>query len=558
MSIIHTITEGGQVWTHRMRMLKQVVRIAFILSFLIALALFIYKMSLLDNIYYRASWYNVQVKLFAPLGIKNIEVEKNAWAQISRERYSFNVLIIESHKVLHYTNPYFNHLMAYGKVQLIQALIYLCLWFFAITIFFFIRGQFSKQKKHISGRKISPVWLVSLLLRIKRKASDIKIGSLPLVKNTETHHMMITGGTGSGKTNCFHHILPQMRGKKQKAVIIDTTGILLDRYFRKGKDFLLNPLDERTMPWHPWIECNDKIDYDSMAESFIPQSYSEHENYWRIAARSLFSSVIQKVNQNQETSDLTKWLLLEPLSKLCEFVQGTKAAAHLDLNSEKTAASVRSVASSFLNCLEFIKNTNSPFSIKNWVQNDTSDSWLFISCKPSQRASLTPLLSCWFSVAARSLLQMNPDYHRRVWFIVDELPSLNKLKDLEAFLSESRKYGGCAILSLQSPAQLEAIYGRESTQTIIGNCATKIVFSEQDPEIAEKISRAFGVQEIKEYQEGLSYGANEVRDGISLSLQTRQLPLVSSTVIQSLEKNEAYVKLPGHVPITKIKLKYIS
>lgn len=158
------------------------------------------------------------------------------------------------------------------------------------------------------------------------------------------------------------------------------------------------------------------------------------------------------------------------------------------------------MASSFLNCLEFLKNTKSPFSIKKWDQIDSSDSWMFITCKPSQRASLTPLLSCWFSVAARSLLQMSPDYNRRLWFILDELPTLNKLKDLELFLSESRKYGGCAAVSLQSPAQLDAIYGREASQTIIGNCATKIVFTEQDPEIAEKISRAFGEREIKEYQ----------------------------------------------------------
>lgn len=67
------------------------------------------------------------------------------------------------------------------------------------------------------------------------------------------------------------------------------------------------------MPWHPWIECNDRIDYDTMAESFIPQSYSEYENYWRIAARSLFSSVIQKVSYNQETSDLTRWILSRTL-----------------------------------------------------------------------------------------------------------------------------------------------------------------------------------------------------------------------------------------------------
>ena len=39
-------------------------------------------------------------------------------------------------------------------------------------------------------------------------------------------------------------------------------------------------------------------------------------------------------------SDLVKWTLYEPLRELSGFVEGTKAAAHIDVNSEKTAGSV--------------------------------------------------------------------------------------------------------------------------------------------------------------------------------------------------------------------------
>jgi type IV secretory pathway TraG/TraD family ATPase VirD4 len=83
---------------------------------------------------------------------------------------------------------------------------------------------------------------------------------------------------------------------------------------------------------------------------------------------------------------------------------------------------------------------------------------------------------------------------------------------------------------------------------------TKIIFAEQDPQIAEMLSRSIGEREIKEYQEGLSYGAHETRDGVSLSLQIKKQPLVSASDIQSLEKNQAYIKLPGNIPVAKIKL----
>ncbi len=256
----------------------------------------------------------------------------------------------------------------------------------------------------------------------------------------------------------------------------------------------------------------------------------------------------------KKSSDITRWVLYEPLPKLCQFMQGTKAAAHIDMSSEKTAGSIRSVASSHLGCFEYLKDTENPFSIREWSKKEDDESWLFLFCKPSQRSSLNPLISSWLSLSMRSLMHLNMSLERRLWFVMDELPSLNKVKDLEPFLAESRKFGGCDILSIQSPAQLESIYGRKTTQTIIGNCSTKIVFSEQDPEIAEAISRSFGKREVKEYQEEISYGAHEVRDGVSLTMQTKSLPLVSASDIQSLEKNEAYTKLPGNVPATKIRL----
>ena len=110
-------------------------------------------------------------------------------------------------------------------------------------------------------------------------------------------------------------------------------------------------------------------------------------------------------------------------------------------------------------------------------------------------------------------------------------------------------------MALQSLAQLESIYGREITKTIVGNCGTKIAFSEQSHEVAEMISRSFGQREIKEYHEGMSYGAHETRDSVSLSQHIKNQPLISVTDIQALKRNQAYVKLPENLPITKIKLK---
>lgn len=553
MSIFGILIEGGQTWAHRMRMLRQVIRFACTLSLTVSLVVFVSLMLTIPSFLYQATWYHLKARTIGQI-LPQIEINLDFWEQLASERKSPKNPQVEAKKVTTYTDPYVDLFLAL-VAEHIQSTSTVSGVSLGLALFFFlVKGRLSKGKKHLSGRRLSPAWLLRWKLRLWRKASPIRIGNLPLLKGTETQHILITGGTGSGKTNCMHHILPQIRREGQKAIIVDTTGSFIEQYFRPGQDILLNPLDSKGSPWHPWAECDNPFDIENLVEGFIPPSYSEHDEYWRSASRTVFSALLQKTTLSRKTSELTRWLLFEPLDHLCNYVRGTKAAAHLDMNSEKTAASVRSVASSFLNCLEFLNDTDAPFSIRSWLRDPNQDSWLFLGCSPEHRASLRPLLSGWFSIATRSLIQMTPDLARRVWFIVDELPSLNRLKDLETFLTESRKYGGCALLALQSLAQLETLYGKDISKTIVGNCATKIAFAEQHHEIADKISRAFGQREIQEYQEGISYGAHETRDSVSLSMQKKSLPLVSVTDIQSLKRNQAFVKLPENIPVTKIKL----
>lgn len=553
MSIFGILVEGGQTWAHRIRMLRQVFKLAITISIVVSSVVFLGLMLSVHFGLYQAAWYYTKANTVGSV-FQTVEVDPDFWERIANERSHTGQLEIQPEKISAYTGPYVDILLEKTTQNIKHTSTISSITLITMLTFFLIRGTLSKGKKHVSGRRFVAAWRIMMRLKLTGKASKIRLGKLPLLKGTETQHIMINGGTGSGKTNCMHHILPQIRLAKQRAIIVDTTGAFVERYFREGKDVLLNPFDKRSASWHPWAECNNNLDIEELAECFIPSSHSEHDDYWRNAARSVFSALIQKVQVSKRASDLTRWMLFEPLTSLCVYVKGTKAAAHLDVNSEKTAASVRSVLANFLSCFEFLQDTEDPFSIHDWMQNGKDDQWLFLACTPEQRASIRPLLSCWFAIATRSLIQMQPDLNRRVWFIVDELPSLNKLKDLETFLTESRKYGGCALLAMQSLAQLDIIYGKDIAKTIVGNCATKIAFSEQHPEIADKISRAFGQQEIKEYQEGISYGAHETRDSVSLSRQTKTLPLISVTAIQSLKRNQAFIKLPENLPITKIKL----
>jgi type IV secretory pathway TraG/TraD family ATPase VirD4 len=153
-------------------------------------------------------------------------------------------------------------------------------------------------------------------------------------------------------------------------------------------------------------------------------------------------------------------------------------------------------------------------------------------------------------------MSLESDPKRRVWFVIDELPALQKLPSVSTLLAEGRKYGGCVVAGLQSIPQLGAIYGQARAQSLLDLFNTKIFFRNTDPTTTNWVSKVLGEEEREENTESLSYGANTMRDGINLNSIKRIRPLVLPTEISTLNSLEAYLSFPGNFPITKLQMKY--
>ncbi|HNA62639.1 MAG TPA: type IV secretion system DNA-binding domain-containing protein [Rhabdochlamydiaceae bacterium] len=522
MRILKTITEGGQIWAHRVRMTKQVLKIASLTSLVLIGLFFLGSMLQIPFMLYKASAYYLKAQIFA--FDDSITINGQVWGEITHHPTSHSTLSLKPAVVSQTCKRHFSLLLQQLTQNVQHSLSLGTYTFSAAILFFLLRGLYGRRQQHLNGKQLISPSLLALKLKLSRKASPLRLGNLPLVKGTETQHLLISGATGTGKTNALHSFLPQIRNRHQRAIVVDITGEFVEKYYQPSHDIILNPFDSRSAQWHPWAECLHPSDYKTIAQSFIPSSYREDENFWRKGAQEVFSAALKALTYSERTSALSKLLLHDSLSQLSHALQGTTATAYLDMAAEKTAGSIRAVASSFLETLELLPDTDNPFSIRHWIQQEQSDGWLFLTCSPQHRSSSIPLISTWLSIAISNLLQLNPDPKRRLWFILDELPRLNRLKDLENFLTESRKFGGCGVLSIQSPAQLETIYGKEVTSTLLGNCATRVAFAEYDPEIAYRISKTFGNKEVKETQEAISYGAHEMRDGVNLAYHKRLSP----------------------------------
>jgi type IV secretory pathway TraG/TraD family ATPase VirD4 len=162
----------------------------------------------------------------------------------------------------------------------------------------------------------------------------------------------------------------------------------------------------------------------------------------------------------------------------------------------------------------------------------------------------------WLDITVNALMSLTPSNTRKIWVILDELPSLQRLPYLPEACAEARKFGGCIVLGMQSIAQLRKIYGNHAAEEISNLCNTRIFFRDPSFDTAQWASRELGELETEEAKENISYGESAMRAGISISHQRYQRQLISASEIMHLNDLEAFIRMPGIYPLTKIRFSY--
>lgn len=448
-----------------------------------------------------------------------------------------------------------------------------------LVILFTIKGKKLTTEKFIRGGEIVSS---NQLKKIVKKFNFLKnlrsfklnflsskkysIASIPFPNDGEFLHTIILGSTGTGKTNAILDLLDQIRKNGDRAIIYDKMGSYTANYYQPQKDIILNPLDQRSKAWSFYNEIRRESDYDYIASALIPEKKDSSGPFWTDSARRVFSVFAQKLKnqlkENPSNKNFLQLLLKSNFKILADFLSSTSATSLINVESEKTSLSILAILSAYLSSLKYLKDDNSHenFSIRNWIELENNDSFLFISSRSDQHDSLQPLISTWIDIAVKALLSLDQNNYtkadkRRVWIILDEIGSLQQMPSLLDGLAQSRQFGGAFILSLHSISQLKSIYGKDKTDTITSLCRNKLFFAGADDETAEYCSQNLGHQEIEEVKEGISYGANEIRDGVSLNNYKSHKRIIISSQIMYMKSLQAYLKFAGNFPISKIDFK---
>ncbi|WP_203249991.1 type IV conjugative transfer system coupling protein TraD [Cysteiniphilum marinum] len=482
---------------------------------------------------------------------------------------------------------YFWQAVSRLKIHAMSAWVYAILGYLLVMAFFVInfikRGGRNSKDTFVSGTRLArhAKETIKSVKRSKDGASNIKLcHRIPLPLNSERQGIMIHGSNGTGKSQEIMRLLDDIRASGDLAIIYDKECTLKPYFFDQSIDKELNPLSVSCEHWDIWKECRTPIDMAALAMYLMPKAVQGSDPFWVDAARTIFSTVAWKMRHQEDKSiiKLLQVLLTTSLDELRGILKGTEAENLVSRDIEKTAISIRAVMATYTKSLRFLEGLDkdqkkSPFAIRDWVSsqinqiNKTSQAnqknnahgkkgWLYISSRANFHAEIKPLISAWLGMALKSVQSLEPHSTRRVWIIMDEMASLNRLEGFSDIVADIRKFGGCVVIGLQSISQLNFIYGRDEATAITDNMNTSVYFRSPKKQVAQWVSQDLGEQIIEEIRESQSYGPNIVRDGNTISHQRMTRPTVDTATIMNLENLTCYVRLAGNHPITRIANKF--
>jgi hypothetical protein len=409
----------------------------------------------------------------------------------------------------------------------------------------------------IRGAKLIPVDELNRQMDKANEERDIRIGETRLPIKAEQQGVFMCGAAGSGKTQILSSAVSSIRKRHGMKGII--YGYKADDYFMKfydaGRDILFSPIDERGIKWNIFREINEAtavFDIAAIAGSLIPTPAKAGENAWVYNdARTVFEAMLTYLYTNnlQTMSDLWSMLTLET-SALVEMLKGKpgcEAGYKLISNaSGRTTDTILGAVVEHTKFFQFMAAYDSDFSTNKWL-NDGKPGFIFLQNSPVAKDLLRPILTLFIDMLSRRIIDLPDDYKRRIFFMIDEFGTLNKLESLIELIARGRSKGVSIWLATQDFGQVDSKYGDNLRSTINNSISTKIVLMCPDAVTAKQMSDLIGPCEVVEVSSSVQGGPQGMFGDRQTRTEHRNTkPLVLSSTIQAMKPLTAYVKFPAY------------
>ncbi|HTV05955.1 MAG TPA: type IV secretion system DNA-binding domain-containing protein [Acidobacteriaceae bacterium] len=363
---------------------------------------------------------------------------------------------------------------------------------------------------------------------------------LRIPMKAEAHHMQFIGDTGSGKSALMFQVLRQVRSRGDSAIVYDPAREFVKRFYDpQHGDVILNPLDKRCPYWGPAEELRSRSEAKALSVSLFQPPQDRKGEFFIESPQKIFAFLMA---YGPTPDDLVQWM--SNPEEIDRRLKGTEHAHLIDPRAHQQRAGVLGSLGLVADSLRLLPKKgegNGEWTATEWAEKRRG--WIFLTSLPAEREALRPLQSLWIDWLVLRLLNEPTKEQRRVWFIIDELASLQKLPQLHTAITESRKSRNPVVLGFQGKAQLEYLYGHLA-EVMLSQPATNVWLTTKEPNAGEWVSKAIGKVEIERLRETHFDGT---RAGRNFTVERQVEPLVLESEISGLAELHAYMKYQNYV-----------
>lgn len=384
-----------------------------------------------------------------------------------------------------------------------------------------------------------------------------RVSTLRLPRVIEPSHILIMGDTGTGKSTLIRRILLQIEERGETAIVYDPALDYTPEFYSPERgDAILNPLDARMPYWSPGEELRNDAEALTLAASLFPDRHNENP-FFVEGPRKIFAHLL---TFRPTPEKLAWWMCHE--EEIDRRVKGSEYAAMIDRQAPAQRSGVLASLNMIADTLKLLpseKETTARWTAAEWSKRRKG--WLFLTSTPETRKRLIPLTSLWLDTLVLRLMNQGTAIQGqtsplKVWFVLDELASLQRLPQLHTAITENRKSNNPVVLGFQGRSQLETRYGHEA-EAMLSQPATKIFLRTSECRSAEWISKTIGEVEIERLRESRSSGqSGRQRNTKSYNLERQVEPLVMASEISGLADLCGYLK-KGNL-VTRMNFPFIE
>ena len=394
----------------------------------------------------------------------------------------------------------------------------------------------------------------------KKTGQSIVVGSHggKLVRLDGQQFVILAAPTRSGKG--VGVVIPNLLDYRESAVVLDIKQENFDltsgwRQSIGHEVYLFNPFaeDRRTHRWNPMTYVSPDpafrvSDLQSIAAMLYPDG-DDKDKFWVSQARNAFLAFALYLFERHEHDHTTEKPTLGAVLRLASgdggelkpYLQKLVEAPFLSQQSRTAFSGLLSQADvTFASIIGSFREPLNPWLNPVLDAATSEDDFrlddvrrrrmtIYVGIQPNKLAESRLIVNLFFSqlinVNTKTLPQNDASLKHQCLLLMDEFTSIGRVDIISKAVAYMAGYNLRLLPIIQSMAQLDAVYGKELSRTIITNHALQIIYAPREQQDANDYSEMLGYTTIRRRARTRSHGqGRNVSDNEVLEKRALMLP----------------------------------